>query len=160
MTEPSLPYNGTEGYVDNEASRERAVREATTGVASERQQAVLLYLLSAGPYGHTWREVADFLGLHHGQASGTLSVLHKTGAIFQLRKKRGKSHAYVHGWFRVNWNESERIDDPAMVRNNKRAKELATELQRWKNAAGIMYEAVREGDCVTAMQAYLEVSGE
>lgn len=158
MIEPVLPYHGTEGFVDNDASRERAIREAVTGEASARQQAVLNVLLSAGENGKTWREVADALGLHHGQASGSLSVLHKDRQVFQLKQKRGKSHPYVHVWFSASYSADERIDDPAMVRNTKKSVELAEELQRWKNAAGIMFEAISEGDAETAMLAYLEVT--
>lgn len=93
MTE--LPYNGTEGFVrGSETSRDRAVSEALNGTASERQQAVL-DILDKAPSGLTWSEAGRLLGLHHGQISGTLSVLHKAGKIVQLRTKRGKCSPYL-----------------------------------------------------------------
>lgn len=93
MTE--LPYNGTEGYVrGSETSRDRAVAEAENGTASERQQRVL-EMLDKSPSGLTWSEAGRLLGLHHGQISGTLSVLHRAGKIVQLKKKRGNSAPYL-----------------------------------------------------------------
>lgn len=111
-------YAGTQGHVARPASQERAEREAHDGTAAERSLSVLA-LLRANPRGLTWGEIADRLNLHHGQASGALSNLHKTGRVFMLREKRGKAHAYVHETFRDAYPETERFDTPAQTRAGK-----------------------------------------
>lgn len=108
---PELPYAGTEGYVARPASEERARRNATDGTAQDRQQQVLAHLASHRD-GLTWAEVGKDLGLHHGQVSGTLSVLHKSGQVFQLRNTRSRSHPYVHANHRNLYLASERYDEP------------------------------------------------
>ena len=93
MTE--LPYNGTAGYVaGSRTSTERAQREALDGTATRRQQDVL-DLLDCHPAGLTWNEAGAMLGLHHGQISGCLSVLHKAGKVVQLVKPRGRCSPYL-----------------------------------------------------------------
>jgi hypothetical protein len=132
----SLPYNGTEGYVDSPASKERAVREAKDGSAVSRQQLILHLVEVAGIHGRTWKELQGVLpDLHHGQISASLSVLHKSGDLFQLKPKRGKSHPYVHHSFHYQWHESLRIDAPARIKRNvdrdrvAKAREEALDLQ-------------------------------
>ena len=93
--EPSLPYDGTEGFSGSDTSAERARREASDGTASQRQRDVLDYLLHTEGYGATWSEVATGLHLHHGQASGSLSALHHDGRIERLKQRRGRSQIYV-----------------------------------------------------------------
>lgn len=56
---------------------------------------MLTYLADSGRVGATWKETADYLHLHHGQASGTLSVLHKAGRIERLAERRNRCHVYV-----------------------------------------------------------------
>jgi hypothetical protein len=85
----------TDGWAGSQASHERAVAEVRTGRAQQRRMDVIRALSVAGHDGLTWREVADRLGLHHGQASGTLSVLHSEGRISCLTSKRSKCHIYV-----------------------------------------------------------------
>jgi len=75
--QPSLPYAGTEGWSGSDTSRERAYNDATDGTASKRQRDVLDLMSRQEGDGVTWSEVADALNLHHGQASGSLSALHK-----------------------------------------------------------------------------------
>lgn len=95
MQQPELPYNGTEGFIGgSDTSRDRAMREVAEGKVSERQQAVLS-MLEEFPDGLTWHELGEKLGLHHGQVSGSLSVLHKAGKIAQLRSKRDNCHPYI-----------------------------------------------------------------
>lgn len=48
-----------------------------------------------GIVGVTWREVGDAFSVHHGTASGALSLLHKRGDIRRLRERRGGSRIYV-----------------------------------------------------------------
>ena len=110
MTE--LPYLGTEGFVRRPASEDRARENAASGVSSERQERVLAHLEPL-MYGETWVEVGEALRLHHGQVSGTLSVLHQAGKVFQLRDKRGRSHPYVHAKWRHLFVASERFDEPS-----------------------------------------------
>jgi len=108
---PELPYAGTEGFVSRPASAERARRNAADGTAQDRQQQVLAHLANHR-YGLTWVEVGADLQLHHGQVSSTLSVLHKSGKVFQLRGTRGRSHPYVHANHRNLYLASERYDEP------------------------------------------------
>jgi hypothetical protein len=116
----------TTGHVARPASTERAEREASDGTAADRS-ILILALLNVYPDGLTWGQVADRLGLHHGQASGALSNLHKTGRVFMLREKRGKSHPYVHDKYRGHYPAYERYDDPAQTRSG-RTRELERQI--------------------------------
>jgi hypothetical protein len=93
--EPSLPYDGTEGWSGSDTSRERAYADATSGTASKRQRDILDLMSRQERDGATWAEVAHALHLHHGQASGSLSALHHEGRIERLRERRGRSQIYV-----------------------------------------------------------------
>jgi len=106
-----LPYHGTEGFVARPASMARAVENATTGVARRRQRQVCEHLEPL-PAGATWREIGAALHLHHGQVSASLSVLHRAGAVFQLRETRDRCHPYVHGKWRGCFLPSQRFDEP------------------------------------------------
>lgn len=94
-----LPYGSdgerTQGWSGSDASHDRALTEAAGGVASVRQRRALHLLAAAGEDGLTWKEVANVTGWHHGQVTGTLSVLHKTNHIARLRARRGKCSIYV-----------------------------------------------------------------
>lgn len=116
----------TTGHVPRPASIERAEREASDGTAADRALDILA-ILADEPFGLTWAELADRLNLHHGQVSGALSNLHKTGRVFMLREKRGKSHPYCHETFRVRYPEAARYDDPAQTRSG-RTRELEREI--------------------------------
>lgn len=116
----------TTGHVQRTASIDRAVEESRNGTAADRALQILA-VLRANPLGLTWKEVADKLGLHHGQASGALSNLHKTGRVFMLREKRGRSHPYVHEDFRNAYTTGERYDSPAQTYAGK-ARELEREI--------------------------------
>jgi hypothetical protein len=120
MTQLDLPYNGTAGYVPMQASRERAHREVNDGTLGTRLQAVLNLLEQRGIIGATWQEVAQSLGLHHGQASGALSTLHRMGLVFSLRDKRNKCHPYVHGNLRHMFFREQRHDSPSVTRAGMR----------------------------------------
>lgn len=108
----------TTGHVARDTSIERAVEESRDGTAADRSLQIL-GLLRTNPLGLTWKQVADRLGLHHGQASGALSNLHKTGRVFMLRTKRGKAHPYCHAHFRDAHPEAERFDTPAQTHAGK-----------------------------------------
>jgi hypothetical protein len=90
-----LPYAGTEGWSGSDTSRERAYADATEGTAGKRQRAVLDLVSRQEGVGVTWAEVGHSLGLHHGQASATLSALHLAGRIERLVERRGRSQIYV-----------------------------------------------------------------
>ena len=111
MAETQLPYLGTEGYVTRPASIARAQREALDGTVTERQSRILAYL-NDKPEGAIWAEVGEALGLHHGQVSASLSVLHQAGEVFQLRHTINRSHPYIHKRFRYIYIANERYDEP------------------------------------------------
>ena len=92
---PSFPYAGSSGWSGSTASRQRAFDEDSNGTTSDRQARVLDYLYSIGKPGATWLDIASKFGWHHGQASGVLSVLHKTGEVARLKERRNKCSVYV-----------------------------------------------------------------
>jgi hypothetical protein len=120
--EPNLfaQYNGTGGYVERPASKQRATREAKDGTLSRRAQSISQLLLDAGKDGLTWKQVGERLRLHHGQASGALSNMHKAGVVFMLRQQRDRCHPYVHADYRIWWDDSRRFDNPAKTRAGER----------------------------------------
>lgn len=91
----ALPYAGTSGWSGSQTSYDRAVNQDASGITNKRQKQTLSELYWAGFDGLTWKELALSLNLHHGQASGVLSVLHKTGAIFRLKDRRNRCAIYV-----------------------------------------------------------------
>lgn len=94
-TLPVLPYNNSSGHSGTDTSRERAEREDNDGTTSARQKRVLYVLHLWRSQGGTWKDLAKYYNLHHGQASGVLSVLHKEGIIFRLKERRDKCAIYV-----------------------------------------------------------------
>jgi len=105
-TTPVLPYAGSSGWSGSSTSKARADHDDAIGKTSTRQRQVLTRLLSEGHLGLTWRELAGPEGWHHGQASGTLSVLHRAGIICRLTETRVRSKVYVHPTF-VNGRPTE-----------------------------------------------------
>lgn len=95
MSAQVLPFNGTSGWAGSNASRERQMMLDETGETGKRQKQVLAELQNAGMYGAIWRDIALALGIHHGQASAALSVLHREGLIARLEEKRAKCSIYV-----------------------------------------------------------------
>lgn len=85
----------TDGWSGSEASHERAVNETKSGLRQKRRNEAVRSLADAAGRGLTWKELADFRGWHHGQASGVLSVLHKEGRIVCLTLKRNRCHIYM-----------------------------------------------------------------
>jgi len=92
---PVLPYNGSSGFSGSDSSRARAVSEDSNGITSDRQRQTMAFLESRLSLGSTWRDLAEALCWHHGQASGALSVLHKTGHITRLKQTRDRCAIYV-----------------------------------------------------------------
>jgi hypothetical protein len=95
MNAQILPFNGTSGWAGSKASQERQMMLDETGETGKRQKAVLRELRNAGTHGAIWRDIALALGIHHGQASAALSVLHREGVIARLDEKRAKCSIYV-----------------------------------------------------------------
>jgi predicted nucleic acid-binding Zn ribbon protein len=90
-----LPYAGTSGFSGSDTSRQRAVTADRNGTTKNRQYQTLRYLQDAGATGLTWSELAELTNLHHGSASGVLSVLHLARRIERLSLTRGRSKVYV-----------------------------------------------------------------
>ena len=60
-----------------------------------RQAQTLNLLAQRKLVGITWKELSEITGLHHGTASGVLSVLHKAGRIARLKESRDGCKVYV-----------------------------------------------------------------
>jgi len=93
--QPELPYNGTSGHSGSETSRSRAVSADRSGKTALRQAQALNLLSREKMSGLTWKEFSEITGLHHGTASGVLSVLHKVGRIARLKETRNGCKVYV-----------------------------------------------------------------
>lgn len=94
MSDAALPYNGTEGYAGSDTSKQRAIDDAVSGVASKRQRYILILAGRAEEKGITVAELRD-TNLHHGRVSGALSVLHKVGKLVRLTEVRNRCKVYV-----------------------------------------------------------------
>jgi hypothetical protein len=88
-------YQGTLGFVPVDTSQDRAFEEMQTGVASDRLDKVLQVVESAGADGIIWKDIATRLGMHHGQVSSALSVLHRSELIAMRTNRRDRCHPYV-----------------------------------------------------------------
>lgn len=128
MSAQILPYNGTSGWSGSQASKERQMFLDETGETGKRQQAVLNELKALGSYGATWREIAGVLNLHHGQASGVLSVLHGAGLISRLEQKRNRCSIYVAN----NFVGGRKTSAPSRTKTSKDA-ELISNLRNFLN---------------------------
>ena len=95
LNQPELPYNGTSGHSGTDTSRERALNADRSGKTALRQAQALNLLAQRKLLGITWKELSEITGLHHGTASGVLSVLHKAGRIARLKETRKGCKVYV-----------------------------------------------------------------
>jgi len=95
LNQPQLPYNETSGHSGTDTSKERALHADRSGRTALRQAQALNLLSQREMAGLTWKEFSDITGLHHGTASGVLSVLHKTGRIARLKETRNGCKVYV-----------------------------------------------------------------
>lgn len=141
--EDALTYSGTAGAVNQPASAQRAKREATSGAATERARKILDVLADL-PHGATWKQLGNVLGLHHGQVSGALSNLHRSGHVFMLHQQRDKCHLYVHAQFRVNYKSDERIDEPAQTKAGKRNQDIQRLLELI--ATGVVMGRIKDSE--------------
>lgn len=87
--------DGTGGHSGSDTSQARAEHERDSGAHHKRAEETLLFLALRGPTGATWYELADYLEVHHGAASGILSNLHKAGTISRTPARRNRSKVYV-----------------------------------------------------------------
>jgi len=95
LNQPELPYNGTSGHSGTDTSKEQALHADRSGKTALRQAQALNLLSQREMSGLTWKELSEVTGLHHGTASGVLSVLHKTGRIARLKETRNGCKVYV-----------------------------------------------------------------
>jgi predicted transcriptional regulator len=96
MSNAFVPYNGTAGWSGTETSQQRALYNLRTGKEYNNQQKALALLKEARANGLTWKELSEHTGMHHGTASGVLSVLHKEGEIARLYRTRGRCKIYIN----------------------------------------------------------------
>jgi hypothetical protein len=94
MSTAYVPYNGTAGWSGTDTSKDRALYNLRTGKELNNQQKALALLKDARANGLTWKELSEHTGMHHGTASGVLSVLHKTGAILRSVRIRNGCKIY------------------------------------------------------------------
>jgi hypothetical protein len=87
--------DGTSGHSGSDTSQARAERERDDGTKSYRETQVIAFLASRGGYGATYKELGEFYGWHHGQASSVLSTLHQDGQIVRLTERRNRCKVYV-----------------------------------------------------------------
>jgi DNA-binding MarR family transcriptional regulator len=92
---PYRPYKGTAGWSGTDTSKARALNNLLTGREYNNQQKALA-LLKDNPAGITWKELSEAANVHHGTASGVLSVLHKAGAILRSANVRNRCTIYYH----------------------------------------------------------------
>jgi hypothetical protein len=92
---PELPYDQTSGHSGTDTSKARAVEADRSGKTAQRQAQAIDLLNENYERGLTWKEFSFITGLHHGTASGVLSVLHKTGRIARLKESRNGCKVYV-----------------------------------------------------------------
>ena len=95
LNQPELPYSGTSGHSGTDTSRARALNADRSGKTALRQAQALELLRQMQDSGLTWKELSSITGLHHGTASGVLSVLHKAGRIARLKESRDGCKVYV-----------------------------------------------------------------
>ena len=94
MSTAYVPYNRTAGWSGTDTSKDRALYNLRTGKELNNQQKALVLLKGARLNGLTWKELSEHTGMHHGTASGVLSVLHKSGAILRSNKARNGCKIY------------------------------------------------------------------
>ena len=95
LNQPELPYSGTSGHSGTDTSKARALHADRSGKTALRQAQTLNLLAQRKLVGITWKELSEITGLHHGTASGVLSVLHKAGRIARLKETRKGCKVYV-----------------------------------------------------------------
>ena len=106
LSMPELPYDQTSGHSGTDTSKARAVEADRSGKTAMRQAQAIELLNQNYGRGLTWKEFSLITGLHHGTASGVLSVLHKAGRIARLKESRNGCKVYVG----LNWVENRVVE--------------------------------------------------
>lgn len=106
LSMPELPYDQTSGHSGTDTSKARAVEADRSGKTAMRQAQALELINQNYGRGLTWKEFSLTTGLHHGTASGVLSVLHKAGRIARLKESRNGCKVYVG----LNWVENRIVE--------------------------------------------------
>ena len=94
-TQPYVPYAGTAGWSGTDTSKERAMINLRTSREYNNQQKALALLKQVGSQGLTWKELSEQTDMHHGTATGVLSLLHKVGAIIRTTRVRDRCKVYM-----------------------------------------------------------------
>ena len=106
LSMPELPYDQTSGHSGTDTSKARAVEADKSGKTAMRQAQAIDLLNENYERGLTWKEFSLITGLHHGTASGVLSVLHKAGRIARLKESRNGCKVYVA----LNWVDNRVVE--------------------------------------------------
>lgn len=126
---PELPYAGTSGFRGSDTSEARALRDDRSGKTKYRQESTLRALAQAEHHGLTYQELGSMMGWHHGQSSGALSVLHKTGHIARLSEKRNRCKVYVLPSYIYGRHAEPHSGNMTRTAGNKREAGMLTERQ-------------------------------
>ena len=92
---PELPFAGTSGWSGSDTSEKRARQNDGDGTTKARQKQAFEFIAQQRTFGITWKELSERTGLHHGSASGVLSVLHLANKIKRLKESRNNCKVYV-----------------------------------------------------------------
>lgn len=120
-------YAGTSGAVQRETSLDREHHERTSGETKKRGERFLALLNNRGAQGLTWKELqaayskSYVVELHHGQISGLLTNLHKTGSVFiSPTVKRDGCFAYIASRYKELYQDEDRFDSPVQTKSGIR----------------------------------------
>jgi DNA-binding transcriptional ArsR family regulator len=94
-SQPYVPYGGTAGWSETDTSQERALFNLRTGREYNNQQKALALIKQSAEEGLTWKELSQATDMHHGTATGVLTVLYKSGAILRTNKVRNRCRVYM-----------------------------------------------------------------
>jgi hypothetical protein len=113
---PELPYHQTSGHSGTDTSEARALHADRSGQTARNQKKALDLLAQRLSLGMTWKEFSEVTGLHHGTASGVLSVLHKTERIARLKESRNHCKVYVSlDWIQNRETEKQGVKKVALI---------------------------------------------
>jgi hypothetical protein len=93
------PYGGTSGHSGSKTSEDRAAAQDADGSINKRDRRTLDLVKLEGSHGMTWRELSGNTGMHHGEASGSLSRLHLGDHLVRLTIRRERCQVYVRPEF-------------------------------------------------------------
>lgn len=118
------------------ASRERAIREASDGTFKRRTDRIIDLAYGHGTIGITFKDVDAALGTHHGQSSGSLSILHQHGRLFRLTKYRKpgqpRCSVYIHPEHAGSFEPDEIAETPSESKMQRLVREAHENEQRIK----------------------------